>query len=97
MAVFFLEDEEKHLVEPHWCVAPHAGPGFSSITQKSKQDQKKKRAKSSYRKQELSQISLQVSSTRPAATLHSSGTMSAGIEIPHWFDKQSAAFLVCHI
>lgn len=57
----------------------------------------KKGVKSSHRKQELSQISLQVSSTRAVATLYSSGTMSAGIEIPYWFDKQSAAFLVCHI
>lgn len=40
----------------------------------------------------------------PPSTLHqrcchpySSGTMSAGIEIPRWFYKQNAAFLVCRI
>lgn len=42
---------------------------------------------SSYRKEDLSQISLQVSSTRAVATLCSSGIMSAAIEIPHWFDR----------
>lgn len=40
---------------------------------------------------------LQAGSIRTVATPYSSGTMSTGIEIPCWFHKQSAVFLVCHI
>lgn len=40
---------------------------------------------------------LQAGSIHAVATPYSSGTMSTGIEIPCWFHKQSAAFLVCHI